>query len=145
GLCASFIVADGVAKSAGPHLLSGGGAPHRVPLLVRLVFVPPALLFAWVLRRVPPPPRRGVAARRGRPPLHGAQRRAFFRGYAVGLTLLGLVCLLITILRSVRADFAPEIWAGLQKTVPPDIFARSELAVAAGVLVLSGSAVFIQA
>src|SRR5262249_58917123 len=54
-----------------------------------------------------------------------------------------LVYLLITILRSVRADFAPEIWGGLQQTVPPAIFAWSELAVAAGVLVLSGSAVLI--
>jgi len=43
----------------------------------------------------------------------------------------------------VRADFAPEIWAGLQERVPPSIFAWSELMVAAGVLVLSGSAVLI--
>jgi hypothetical protein len=52
---------------------------------------------------------------------------------------LVLVYLLITILRSVRADFAPEIWAGLQETVPPAIFAWSEVAVAAGVLALMGS------
>jgi hypothetical protein len=55
-----------------------------------------------------------------------------------------LVYLLITILRSVRADFAPEIWAGLGATVLPDVFARSETVVAAGVLLLNGSVVFIQ-
>jgi hypothetical protein len=51
--------------------------------------------------------------------------------------------LLITILRSVRADFAPEIWAGLQTTIDSSRFFRSELVVAAGVLVLNGTAVFI--
>ena len=51
--------------------------------------------------------------------MNGAQRREFFRRYALGLTLLVLVYLLITILRSVRADFAPEIWAGLRQTVRP--------------------------
>jgi hypothetical protein len=56
---------------------------------------------------------------------------------------LVLVYLLITILRSVRADFAPEIWASLQGTVPPDIFAWSEMAVAAGVLALTGALVLL--
>ena len=52
--------------------------------------------------------------------------------------------MMVTVLRSVRADFAPEIWAGMQTTVDPDVFARSELAVAACVLLLNGSAVFIR-
>jgi hypothetical protein len=48
------------------------------------------------------------------------------------------------VLRSVRADFAPEIWAGLGVTDRPEIFAWSESAVAAFVLVLNGSAVLIR-
>jgi hypothetical protein len=76
--------------------------------------------------------------------MDGAQRRDFFRRYATGLTLLVLVYLLVTILRSIRADFAPEIWAGLQETVPPAIYAWSETAVAAGVLVLTGSMVLVR-
>jgi hypothetical protein len=74
----------------------------------------------------------------------GAERRDFRRRYATGLALLVLVFLLVTILRSVRADFAPEIWAGLLGSVPPDVFAWSEIAVAAGVLVLAGSMVLIR-
>jgi hypothetical protein len=73
-----------------------------------------------------------------------AERRQFFRHYAPGLTLVVSAFLLVTILRSVRADFAPEIWAGLGVTVRPDLFTWSETAVAAGVLVLNGSAVFIR-
>jgi len=145
GLCGSFIVADGVAKSAGAALLQAGVSEYWMPALAGLLFAPPLLLFTWMLTRIPQPSRQDVAARSERSPMDGSQRRDFFRRYAPGLSLLVLVYLLITILRSVRADFAPEIWAGLQKAVPPDIFTWSEVAVAAGVLVLSGSAVFIQA
>jgi hypothetical protein len=143
GLCASFIVADGVVKSAGSALLQAGVSEHWMPFLTGLLFVPPLLLFTWMLTRIPQPSRLDVAARSERAPMNGAERWAFFRRYAVGLTLLVLVYLLITILRSVRADFAPEIWAGLQETVPPAIFAWSEMAVAAGVLALTGAMVIL--
>jgi hypothetical protein len=143
GLCASFIVADGVVKSAGAALLQAGVSEFWMPFLTGLLFLPPLLLFSWMLTRIPQPSRQDVAARSERTPMNGVQRWEFFRRYALGLTLLVLVFLLITILRSVRADFAPEIWAGLQQTVPPAIFAWSETAVAAGVLVLTGSTVLL--
>jgi hypothetical protein len=106
--------------------------------------VPPLLIFAWMLSRVPAPSPRDVAARSERTPMSGADRRAFFRRYAVGLTLIVLVFLLVTILRSIRADFAPQIWAGLQAEVPADVYAQTELVVAAGVLLLNGSVVLIR-
>jgi hypothetical protein len=143
GLCASFIVADGVVKSAGAALLQVGVSEYWMPSLTGLLFVPPLLLFTWMLTRIPQPSAQDVAARSERAPMNGVERRDFFRRYAVGLTLLVLVYLLITILRSVRADFAPEIWAGLQGAVPPAIFARSEMAVAAGVLALTGALVLL--
>src|SRR5262249_39508998 len=132
GLCTSFIVADGVTKSAGAYLLQAGVSESWMPVTAGLLFVPPLLLFVWMLRRIPAPSRRAVAARGARPPRNRVERRAFFQRYALGLTLLVLVSLLITVLRSVRADFAPEIWAGLSGTFPPDVFAWSETAVAAG-------------
>jgi hypothetical protein len=143
GLCGSFIVADGVTKSAGAALLQAGVSEYWMPFLTGLLFTPPLLLFTWMLTRIPRPSTQDVAARSERTPMNGMERREFFRRYAPGLTLLLLVYLLITILRSVRADFAPEIWAGLQGTVPPAIFAWSEVAVAAGVLVLNGSMVLL--
>src|SRR5262249_60987131 len=84
-------------------------------------------------------------ARRGGAPLDRAVGRAFFRRSAPGLVLLVLVYLLVTILRSVRADFAPEIWRGLLRSpAPPAVFATSEAVVAAGVLLLTGSMVLIR-
>jgi hypothetical protein len=144
GLCSSFIVADGVTKSAGAALLQAGVSEYWMPFLTGLLFAPPLLLFTWMLTRIPRPSPQDVAARSERVSIGGAERWDFFRRYATGLILLVLTYLLITILRSVRSDFAPEIWAGLQGSVPPAIFAWSELVVAAGVLFLIGSMVLIR-
>ena len=144
GLCCSFIVADGVTKSAGAALLRAGVSESWMPFVAGLLFVPPLVFFTWMLTRVPHPSPTDVAARSERAPMGRVERRGFLRRYAPGLTFLVLAYLLITILRSVRADFAPEIWAGLQKTVPPGIFAWSETAVGAAVLVLNGSMVLIR-
>jgi hypothetical protein len=145
GLCASFIVADGVTKSVGAALLQAGVSESWMPFLAGLLFVPPLLLCTWMLTRIPQPSPQDIAARSKRAPMDGAQRWNFFRRYAIGLTLLVLVYLLITILRSVRADFAPEIWTGLLgKTAPPAFYAWSEMAVAAVVLVLIGSMVLLR-
>lgn len=143
GLCASFILADGVTKSAGAYLLKAGVPEFWMPAAAGLLFTPPLLLFVWMLSRVPPPTAHDVEARSARPPMTRADRRAFFARYALGLTLIGAAYLLVTVLRSARADFAPELWAGLGVTGQPAVFAYSEMAVAACVLVLNGAAVLI--
>ena len=55
-----------------------------------------------------------------------------------GLAAIVGVYLLITIARSIRADFAPELWRGLGTTAVPSTFATSEMIVASGVLVATG-------
>jgi hypothetical protein len=144
GLCTSFILADGVSKSVGAFLLDAGVSEQWMPFLAGLLFVPPLLLFVAMLAQVPAPSHQDVAARSERAPMSGRERRDFFLRYATGLTLLVLVFVLVTILRGVRADFAPEIWNGLQGTVAPEVYTWSEIAVAAGVLLLTGSVVLIQ-
>src|SRR5262245_2591266 len=126
GLCTSFIVAGGVTKSVGSYLLSAGVSEAWMPFCAGLVFVPPLLVFAWMLSRIPAPSAADVAARSERAPMPAAQRRRFFGRYALGLSLLMLVYMLITVLRSVRDDFAPEIWRGLGVVGEPSIFTVSE-------------------
>ncbi len=144
GLCASFVVGDGVTKSVGAYLLEAGVLEVWMPAAAGLAFTPPFLVFAWMLSRVPPPSPDDIAVRSERSPMTTADRRWFFLKYAGGLIPLLLAYLLITILRSVRADFAPEIWSGLGVTARPAVYAWSETAVAVCVLVLSGAAVFIR-
>ena len=144
GLCASFIVADGMTKSVGAWLLQNGVSEFWMPSYAGLLFFPPLLIFVGLLSRVPPPDPRDVLARSERVPLDQSSRRRFFSRHAVGLVLLVTVYLLVTILRSIRADFAPEIWKGLGVTVIPELFTQSEMLVAACVFVVNGLAAFIQ-
>ncbi len=67
------------------------------------------------------------------------ERRAFLRQFGLGLGLIVVAYVLTTILRSVRADFAPEIWESLGVTDRPEIFTQSEIWVALGVLVVNGA------
>lgn len=144
GLCVSFIVADGVTKSVGALLLQAGVPEFWMPFAAGLLFLPPLLGFAWMLTRIPAPSAQDVALRSERTPMNGGERWRLFRRYAPGLSLVILVYLLITILRSVRADFAPEIWAGLETTVPASVFTSSEAIVGAGVLLLIGAVVLVR-
>lgn len=144
GLCASFIVADGVVKSAGARVMAAGVSQYWMPFVTGLVFAPALLLFVWMLSRIPAPSGTDVQARSERAPMRREERLAFLRRYGAGLALITMAYLLVTVLRSLRADFAPEIWRGLQADVPPDIFGQSETVVAAAVLLLIGSTVLLR-
>lgn len=143
GLCASFILADGVAKSIGTWLLDRGVDERWMPSVAGLIFAPPLLLFVGMLSRIPPPDRRDVALRGERTTMGRRDRVALVRRHGLGLTLIVAVYFLVTIARSLRADFAPEIWRGLGVDAAPSTFANSELLVALTVLVANGLSVLI--
>jgi hypothetical protein len=144
GLCASFILADGATKSVGAYLLQAGVSEYWMPAAAGFLFLPPLLLFVGMLAKVPAPSRADVAARSPRSPMTAPERRRFFARYAGGLSLIVLTYLLVTILRSIRADFAPEIWRGLGTADQPGVFARSEVLVALGVMLVCGLGVLIR-
>ncbi len=143
GLCTSFILADGVTKSAGKWMLDQGVTQFWMPAAVGAVFLIPLLCFVWMLTRTLPPTAADVAARSERPLLTGDDRRNFVRRYAGGLVPLLIMFLLITVLRSVRSDFAPEIWTSLGVETTPELFSFSELWVGLLVTLSSGIAVLI--
>jgi hypothetical protein len=143
GLCASFILADGVTKSVGSYLLVAGVNEFWMPFGAGAVFAIPLLIFVSMLSRIPPPTKNDEFRRSRRAPMTTEDRRLLFLKYAKGLTPLLCAYLLLTILRSVRADFAPEIWKGLGQATAPSLFARSEIYVMFGVVLINGLAVFI--
>jgi Family of unknown function (DUF5690) len=144
GLCASFIVADGVSKSVGEALLREGISEFWMPAVAGSLFVLPLLIFVWMLTKIAQPDDRDIEHRGERVPMYQSDRRAFFRKYGFGLCALTIMYLLITILRTLRADFQPEIWKGLGYQVDSAAYARSELLVAIGVILVNGSCVFIR-
>jgi hypothetical protein len=143
GLCASFIVSDGVSKSAGSWLLGMGVPENWMPFFAGLLFVGPILLFCAMLNVVPPPTDADIASRSERKPMPKQARREFFKKYAPGLCVVILIYLFATILRSIRADFAPELWSGLGFKQTPAVFTQSELIVSLSVIAVNGLCIFI--
>jgi hypothetical protein len=144
GLCASFIVSSGVVKTVGRSLVIYGGVDeYWMPFLTGLVFVPPLLLSVWMLRQIPPPREEDVQHRSKRSPMKRDDRRRFFALYAFGLTLLIATYALLTIMRSIRDDFAVEIWRDLGWAGTPTIFAYTETVVMLGVVAINGAAFLI--
>jgi Family of unknown function (DUF5690) len=138
GLCASFIVADGVVKSLGTVLLNRGISEFWMPATAGLIFLPLALFFVWMLRQIREPTILDKSLRSPRVPMTLADRWHMLRKHAPGLACIVTMYFLVTILRSMRADFAPEIWRGLGEATPPSIYSRSELWVAGAVMLSVG-------
>ncbi len=143
GLCASFILADGVVKSVGAGLLQWGVSQFWMPAAAGLVFLGPLAFFVWMLTRVAPPTQLDVAHRSLRQTMNRQERWAMFRRYRFGLTLLLTIYLVITIVRSIRSDFATEIWRGLGAPAAPSTFTTSEMWVSLGVTIVTGAVAWI--
>lgn len=143
GLCASFILADGITKSIGAYLLQAGVGTMQMPFMAGLFFIPPLFLFVWMLARIPIPNDEDRKARSLRGAMNAEDRRRFLRKYASGLVPLLLCFLFVTIMRSIRADFAPELWKDLGTTGQPAVFTRSEFYVTLCVMLASGLSIYI--
>src|SRR5262249_38298740 len=97
GLCASFILADGICKSAGAWLLGRGVSERWMPAAAGLIFLPPVLLFVWMLTRIPPPDHEDVAHRSERRPMDRADRAGMLRRHGFGIIAIVAAYLLISI------------------------------------------------
>jgi hypothetical protein len=144
GLCTSFILADGVTKSVGTWLLRSGVPEDWMPAAAGALFLFPLFLFVWLLSKLPPPDARDQLARSPRYTMNHHERRAFLVRYAPGIGLLIIVYLLVTVLRSLRADFQPEIWKQLGGLSSPAVLTQTELWVALGVLLVNGSNILVR-
>lgn len=129
GLCASFIVADGAVKAVGAWILQRGVGEFWMPLLVALLFTLPLLVFVMMLSQIRPPDPLDEQLRSLRVPMTPQDRSTFLRRYAVVMGCLVVLHLGITILRTLRSDFLPELWRGLGEVPRPKQFATSELVV----------------
>ena len=144
GLCASFIMASGVVKSVGASLMEYYGVSlFWMPFLTALLFWPTLVLGVWILEQIPQPNRGDLVYRAPRTPIDGAERMRFFRRYAPGFVVLVLIMTLLTVFRSVRDDYAREIWSAFGQS-KPELFAQSETLVAVLITVISAAVVFLR-
>ncbi len=141
-LCASFILASGVVKSAGKALLLLGVDERWMPALTGLLFAP--LLFVAVagLAQMPPPDAADEAERVRRAPMSARDRAALLAAHGPVLAALVAVYVLLTAVRDFRDNFSAEIWAELGFKDAAAMFSVSELPIA--VVVLVGMAALIR-
>ena len=137
-LCASFISASGVVKSIGQWTIQElGVVEYNMPMLVGMMFFPPLLISVWLLARTPPPSSADISSRLERNSMNRAQRQAFVRGYWPGLSLLVLIYVCLTIIRTIRDDFGVEILRDMG-VVKSATFGQTETIIAILVTLLSG-------
>ncbi len=142
GLCASFILSSGVVKSIGRALVLNYDVPEVwMPACTGAIFFLPLLGSVWCLKQIPPPAPEDIRIRSERRPVNAEERWAFFGRHALGLSMLVLVYIGLTVIRSFRDDFAVEIWNELGESKSPSIFARTEFVVMLLVVGLNGAAI----
>jgi MFS family permease len=138
GLSASYILASGAVKTVGALVLTWGVSEEWMPFVTGLLFFPPFVFFVWLLTLLPKPTAEDEALRTRREPMDKAARRRFFRAFGPGLVALTGLYVFLTAYRSVRDDFAVNIWKELGFGGAPEIMTWSEVPVAFGVMVALG-------
>lgn len=141
GLCASFILASGSVKSVGRSLIQDYEFnQYWMPFVTGLLFSLPLVLCVWLLSQIPPPTQEDEQHRSARIPMDRLARKEFFQRHRLGLVALLSIYVLLTLVRSIRDDFAVEIWQELGVNDEPTVFAKSEFWVMVGVIAINGLA-----
>lgn len=126
-LCASFIVSSGVVKSVGVWLMQDAQVSEfTMPMIAGAIFFIPLLIAVWVLQMTPPPDVEDRRLRSERKAMTREDRRMFLYTFWPGIALLIFVYITLTIARTIRDDFAVEIWRDMGVTKTPSVFATSE-------------------
>jgi Family of unknown function (DUF5690) len=143
-LGSSFILADGVSKSAGINILNWGVSETWMPFFAGLLYALPLLFFVWMLTRIPKPSEQEVADRAERTPMNQADRIHLVKQLWPGILTISTLYLFASLLRGMRSDFAPEIWKYLGFKSLPETYSQTEIWVTVGILAINGSLVLIR-
>jgi hypothetical protein len=139
GLTASFVFASGFVKTVALTIRSAWGiSEFWLPFVTGLLFVVPLLVSVWMMTLLPPPTAEDQALRTERRPMDQTERRHFLQTFSVGLTTLIVSYVLLSAFRDFRDNFAPEILSAVGIN-NPSIFAKTETAVAVGILIVMGA------
>ena len=153
GLCASFILAGGVAKTVGQTVIDQLQAQFQwtmveaerwMPFFSGLLFLLPICLFVWMLHQIPPPTQSDQSARSPRDPMRKEDRWRILRTYTAGISAVAGLYLVVSILRSLRDDFAREVLTGLGATIKSTDYANIDFWVMLVATLANGAAVLVK-
>jgi len=113
-LSISLIFASGFVKTIAKTLMSTFHISEFImPFLTGALFVVPLILFVFLLELMPPPTPEDIKLRTKRAPMNAAERKQFLQRFLPGIILTLVIYVLLTVMRDVRDNFEPEIWASL--------------------------------
>jgi len=136
-LAVSFIFASGLAKSTAQWVMNSWQvSEYWMPFVVGCIFMPPLLLFVYLLEKIPPPDAADKAQRMERLPMSREQRRALLAGFLPGILSLVVIYVLVTILREVRDSFMADMWRESGEVFNAGVFASTETIITVVILVL---------
>jgi hypothetical protein len=136
-LAVSFIFASGLAKSTAQWVMNTWQvSEYWMPFAVGAIFMPPLLLFVYLLEKIPPPDAADKQQRMERLPMSREQRRALLSGFLPGILSLVVIYVLVTILREVRDSFMADMWRESGEAFNAGVFASTETIITAVILVL---------
>jgi hypothetical protein len=136
-LAVSFIFASGLAKSTALWVMNSWQVTeYWMPFVVGCIFMPPLLLFVYLLEKIPPPDAADKAQRMERLPMSREQRRALLAGFLPGILSLVVIYVLVTILREVRDSFMADMWRESGEVFNASVFASTETIITVVILVL---------
>ena len=136
-LAVSFIFASGLAKSVAQYLMSSlNVSEYWMPFCTGLVFMPPLLLFVYLLEKIPAPDEQDKAERMERLPMTKAQRWQLVKEFYPGLVALVMIYILITTLREVRDSFMADMWRESGEVFQSSVFTQTETIISSVILVI---------
>jgi Family of unknown function (DUF5690) len=123
----SFIFSSGFMKSIGKMMLLDRQVSELwMPCMVGVFFIPPLLLFTWLLNHMPEPDASDVEMRSERKPMNKRERIKIVATFLPGLLMIITVYILLTVLRDFRDNFSNELWTELGYGNQSSIFTYTE-------------------
>jgi hypothetical protein len=136
-LAVSFIFASGLAKTTAQWVMNSWQvSEYWMPFVVGCIFMPPLLVFVFLLEKIPPPDAADKQQRMERLPMSREQRRALLSGFLPGILSLVVIYVLVTILREVRDSFMADMWRESGEVFNAGVFASTETIITVIILVL---------
>lgn len=143
-LSCSFILASGVVKDIGRHLMTLGISEYWMPAATGIIFFVPFVLLVWLMDHLPDPTNRDIEERSARSPMQNADRFLFIKSLFPAILPLLISYFVLTAYRDFRDNYGVEMFAELGYAGEPTIFSRSELPVAFGVLAVLAALNFVR-
>jgi len=142
-LSISFIFSSGLCRTVGGYMLRY--FPEKwMPFASACLFFVPLLLFLFMLDKAPRPTKSDELERTRRRPMNKIERRKFILYFLPGIILFVVAYTMLTAFRDFRDNFSAEVWMSLGYGNSPAIYAKTEVPVTLGVLVMMGAMMFVK-